>query len=61
MVDIRCFYLANTVLVCISSDIEFEVIMCIYCVWDGCLGGSATDRCEILHDGRYGFETGLLP
>ena len=43
-------------LVCILSDIKFDFV----CFLWGYLGGGATNQHEILHDGRYGSQTGLL-
>jgi len=40
--------------------VKFEVILYIF-VWDSYLGGDATCQHEILHGGRYGSTTDLLP
>ena len=47
----------NATLVCVLSDIKSAVILSGYRY----LGDSDTDLLEILHDGRYGSRTQILP
>jgi len=57
---LKCCYTTNAMLICILSYPGTSFALCFLC-GDRYVGDGETDRREILHDGTYWSQTGLLP